>query len=182
MIMQKYNFSQILSRFYDFSIQDGFLEVIALIGEFQGEEWHFFVDEFEEDLVAFPHGQFEKAFLLDPFEITLVAHDLVTGPVGANEEVHMFGFPDVGDEGDDAAVAPFRDGIACFFPHLAQHAVLRALPFLELATHTKPFVVVEVVFLFGAVQHEVLVAAFQIAKRCLFHDFKSKGDLTAAFA
>ena len=170
--MQRYNYFVKKSRFYGFTIQNRLLEVVALIGEFQGEERRFFVDEFEEDLVAFPHGQFEEAFFLDPFEVALIADDLVACPFGAYEEVHMFAFPDIGDEGDDAAVAPLGDGIARLLAHLTQHAFLGALPFLKLAAHAKPFVVVEVVFLFGTVQHEILGAAFQVAEGGRFHDLR----------
>ena len=145
------------------------MEGIPLIGYFEGEKRPVFVDEAEEDLIAFPHGKFEQALFFDPFEVALVAFDLVARPVSADEEMHVFAFPDVGDEGDNAAVAPLRDGIARFFPHLAQHAVLGALPFFELAAHPEPFVVVEVVFFLGAVQHEVLAAALKVTLGGLFH-------------
>ena len=163
MIRQKYNFSVIKSRFYDFSVQHGFLEVIAFVGKFQGKEGGFFIDEFEENLVAFPHCQLQKAFFLYPFEVALVAYNLVSSPVGAHEEVHMFAFPNVGDEGDDTAVAPLGDGEASLFEYLTQHTVLWALPFFELAAHAEPLVVVEVVLFFGTVKHKVLVTVFQIA-------------------
>ena len=83
---------------------------------------------------------------------------------------------------DDAAVTPFRDGEARLFPHLTQHAVLGALPFFELAAHAEPFVVVEVVFLLGAMQHEVLAAALQITKCRLFHNDKKQGGLVSRLA
>ena len=118
------------------------------------------IDETEENLVAFPHGEVQQVLLLDPFEVALVAFDLVTCPIGADEDVHVFVVIDIVHEGDDAAVAPLGDSESCFFPHFPQHAVLGALPFLELATHAEPFVVVEVVLFLGAVQHEVLAAAF----------------------
>lgn len=121
------------------------------------------VDEAEEDLVTFPHSEFQKALFLNPFEVALVAFDLVARPVGADEEVHVFVLINVVYEGDDAAVAPSGDGEARFFPHLAQHAVLGAFAVLELAAHAEPFVVVEVVLLLGAMQHEVLAAALKVA-------------------
>ncbi len=143
-------------------VQDGFLERVIFVGQLQREERPMLVDEAEEDLVAFPHGEVKEALLFDPFEVALVAFDLVTRPVGADEDVHVFVIVDVVHEGDDAAIAPFRHGEACLFPHLTQHAILGALPFLELAAHAEPFVVVEVVLFLGAVQHEVLAAALQI--------------------
>ena len=145
-----------------FPVQYGRFQRVVFVCQLQGEERSVFVDETEENLVAFPHGKLKQAFFLDPFEVTLVAFDLVARPVGADEDVHVLVVVNVVHEGDDAAVAPFRDGEARLLPHLAQHAVLGALPFLELAAHAEPFVVVEVVFLLGAVQHEILAAAFKI--------------------
>jgi len=127
------------------------------------------VDEAQEYLVAFPHGEFQQALFLNPFEVALVADDLVAGPAGADKDVHMLVVVDVMHKGDDATIAPFRDGEARFLPHLAQHTVFGALPFLKLAAHAEPFVVVEVVFLLGAMQHEVLRAAFKITQCRLFH-------------
>ena len=144
------------------------MELVAFIGEFKGEEGCFFVEESKENLVAFPHGEFEQVFFLNPFEVTFVAHDFVAGPFGTHEEVHVFVFPSVGDEGDDAAVAPLGDGESGLFPHFAQHTVLWAFPFLEVTSYAEPFVVVKIVFFFGAVEHEVLGASFQVAESGLF--------------
>ena len=143
-------------------IQNGCFQRVVFVGQFQREERSVLVNEAEENLVAFPHGEFEETLFLDPFEVALVAFNLVARPIGADEDVHVFVVVDVVHKGDDAAVAPFRDGEAGLFPHLAQHAVLGALPFLELAAHANPFVVVLVVLFLGAVQHEVLAAALQI--------------------
>ena len=144
-------------------VEDGCLQRVVLVGQLQREERPFLADEAQEDLVALPSGQFKKVLFVDPFEVAFVAFDLLASPVGADEDVHMLVGIDVMDEGDDAAVAPFRHGEAGLLPHLSQHTVLGALPFLELAAHAEPFVVVDVVLLLGAVQHEVLVAALQIA-------------------
>ena len=96
---------------------------------------------------------------LNPFEVALIAIDLFACPVGANKDVHLFGGPDVVHKGDNTAIAPLSDLKARLFADFAPHAVLGALPFLELAAHANPFVVVLVVHLLGAVQHEVLAAA-----------------------
>ncbi len=157
------------SVFYGFAVQHSLLQVIALVGQFQGEEGDVFIEEFKEDFVAFPHGEIEEALFVDPFEVAFVADDLFAFPFGADEEVHLFGGPDVMYEGDDAAVAPFGDFEAGLFADLAQHAFLGALPHLELTSHAKPFVVVEVIFFFGAMQHQVLAAAFQVTEGGLFH-------------
>ena len=143
-------------------VEDSGLQRVVLVGQLQREERPFLADEAQEDLVAFPSGQFKEVLFVDPFEIAFVAFDLLAGPVGADEDVHMLVGIDVVNEGDDAAVAPLRHGEAGLLPHLAQHTVLWALPFLELAAHAEPFVVVEVVFLLGTVQHEILRATFKI--------------------
>jgi len=135
-----------------------------MVGQFQGEERDVFIDKSEEDLVAFPQGEFEEALFVDPFEVAFVAGDLLAGPVGTHEEVHVFGGPLVGDEGDDAAVAPLGDGKAGLFADLTQHTVFGALSFFELASHAEPFVVIEVVFFFRSVQHKVLVAALEVTE------------------
>ena len=151
------------------SIQDGFFQRIILISELQGKERSLLIYQLQENLVAFPGRQFEKSLFVNPFEVTLVANDLLARPVGANEDVHLLGGPDVVDEGDDTAIAPRRDGEARFFPHFAPHAVFGTLPFLELAAHANPFVVVLVVLLLGAVEHEVLAAALKVTLCGLFH-------------
>ena len=57
-----------------------------------------------------------------------------------------------------------RQGKAGLFPHLPHKAVLRAFKPLKFAAHAHPFVVVVVVLLFDAVQHQVGVLPLQIAK------------------
>ena len=146
-----------------FPIQNGGFQRVVFVGQLQGKEGAVLIDEAEENLVALPHGEFQKTLFLNPFEVAFVAFNLLARPVGADEDVHMLVVIDVVHEGDDAAVAPFRYGEARLLPHLAQHAVLGAFAFLKLAAHAKPFVVVEVVLFFGTVQHEILAAALQIA-------------------
>ena len=102
-----------------FPVKDGRLQRVVFVSQLQGEERPVFVDETKEDFVAFPHGEFKEALFLDPFEVALVAFDLVARPVGADENVHMLVIIDVVHKGDDAAIAPFRDGEAGLLPHLA---------------------------------------------------------------
>ena len=102
-----------------FPVQYGRFQRVVFISQLQGEERSVFVDETEEDLVAFPHGKLKQAFFLDPFEVALVAFNLVAGPVGADEDVHVFVVIDIMHEGDDATVAPFRHGEASLLRHLA---------------------------------------------------------------
>ena len=145
-----------------------------MVGQFQGEKGRLLVDEAEEDFVTFPHCKFQKTLFFNPFEVTFITLNLFAGPVGADKEMHVFALPDIGDEGNDAAVAPLGDGEASLFPHFAEHTFLGAFALLEFSSHAEPFVVVEVVFFFGAMEHEVLVTSFQIAEGGLFHSLDSQ--------
>ena len=155
-----------------FSIQNSLFQAVVLIGQLQGKERPLLVNQSQENLVAFPRWKFKKPLFLNPFEVAFVAVGLLASPFGADEDVHLLGGPDVVDEGDDAAIAPRRNGEARFLKDFAPHAILGAFAFLELAAHANPFVVVLVVFFFGAVQHEVLAAALQVTLGGLFHTTK----------
>ncbi len=160
------------ASFHSFSIQNDFFQAFILITQFQREKRSLLVNQSQENLVTFPRWKFKKPLFLNPFEVAFVAVGLLARPVGADEDVHLLGGPDVVDEGDDAAIAPRRDGEARFLKDFAPHAVLGAFAFLELAAHANPFVVVLVVFFLGAVQHEVLAAALQVTLGGLFHTTK----------
>ena len=56
------------------------------------------------------------------------------------------------------------------FIHFADHAFIRSLAFLKLAADADPLAFIEVVFLRGAVQKEVLIVLiFYITKRSIYH-------------
>ncbi len=65
---------------------------------------------------------------------------------------------------DKPPVAPVGDGEARLLPDLPAHAVLGALARFELAADAQPLVLVDIVFLLGAVEHQILLALFQIAE------------------
>ncbi len=160
------------ASFHSFSIQNDFFQAFILITQFQREKRPLLVNQSQENPVAFPRWKFKKPLFLNPFEVAFVAVGLLAFPFGADEDVHLLGGPDVVDEGDDATIPPRGDGKARFFKDFAPHAVLGAFAFLELAAHANPFVVVLVVLLLGAVQHEVLAAALQVTLGGLFHTTK----------
>ena len=97
--------------------------------------------------------------------------------------MHVLRAPFVGDEGDDAAVAPACEDEPRFLPDLPQQTVLRAFALLNLAADADPFVLVFVHFLFHPVEHQVVPAPFQVAQRGVSHAFflrSSHRALTAA--
>ena len=152
-----------------FSVQNSLFQCVIFVGQLQREERSMLIDKAEENLVAFPRWQLQKSLFVNPFKVAFVAYNLLTFPFCADKDVHLFGGPDIVDESNDATIAPRGNGKARFLKDFAPHAVLGAFPFLELAAHANPFVVVLVVLLLGAVQHEVLAAALKVTLGGLFH-------------
>jgi len=130
------------------------------------------INKAEENLVAFPRWKFQKPLFVNPFKVAFVANNLFAFPFCADKDVHLLGGPDIMHKSDDAAIAPLGHGEARFLKDFTPHAIFGALPFLELAAHANPFVVVLIVFLLGAVQHEVLTAALKITLGGLFYSSK----------
>ena len=70
--------------------------------------------------------------------------------------------PNKGQQTPGAEALQRQAGLLLHFP---QQTVLRAFKPLKLSAYTDPFVVVVVVLLFDAVQHQVGIVPFQIAQR-----------------
>lgn len=141
-----------------------------MIFEFEGEERLAGVHkEAEEDFVALPESEVEKALLVNPFEIALVADNLLSAPLGGGEEVHILTGPYVADECHNTPVAPFEDVEACFLFDFAEHTLVGALISLAFSTNANPFVVAGIVLFLNTVKHKILVSALEIAKSGLFH-------------
>ena len=112
-------------------------------------------------------GQACHLFFRHPFQ-----HALLTGvalyhlalPAVRRVEVDELGHI-APEEGQQPPAAPAGQGQARFLPHLPEQAVLRALEPLKFAADTHPFIVVVVVLLFHAVEHQVGVLPLQIAER-----------------
>ena len=85
------------------------------------------------------------------------------------KQMHVFRPPLVGDKGDDSAVAPGIQRETGLFPGLPQEAVLRALPFLELAPDSDPLVMIEVVLFLHAMEHQIRAVPFDIAEGGISH-------------
>ena len=98
------------------------------------------------------------------YNLVVDAHVGLPVPLGGGEEVHVFVGPRVGDEGDDAPVAPLRDLQPRLLLHLAQHALVRALVGLALAADAYPFAVAGVVILLHAVHHQPASVPFHITQ------------------
>ena len=122
----------------------------------------------KKNSIARPELFCEQLVLADPGKLALVAGALLARPRVRGEQVHIFARPHVRDERHKAAIAPAREREPRFLAHLAAEAVLRALPRLELAADADPFIAVLVVFLFRAVEHQILAAALHIAECCEF--------------
>lgn len=127
----------------------------------------------EENFVARPQRQRRHGRLVHPLEIPLVAFAQRAGEARRREEVHVFPLPLVGQKRHHAAAAPVGQRQAGLLLRLAQEALVRRLVTLELAADADPFVVVEVVFLLHAVQHEILLPALDIAECGVAHGASS---------
>ena len=78
--------------------------------------------------------------------------------------MHIFDTPLVRNKGNDAPRAVGCQGETCLFLYLTQHTFFRHFPRFKLAADTDPLVMVQVVFLFYPVQHQVTVIFFDITK------------------
>ena len=83
--------------------------------------------------------------------------------------MHIFSLPFIGYEGHDAPVPIVGERETGLFPSLPQQALLGALPLLELSADTDPLIVVQIVFLFHAVQQQNLIPLQQVAQGGVFH-------------
>ena len=63
----------------------------------------------------------------------------------------------------------YNSGESGFFPCFAQQALLGRFAGFKVTADADPLVVVCIVFRFGAVQHQILTAAFDVAKRRVVH-------------
>jgi len=125
-----------------------------------------FLQQTKKELISLPDGQFLHLGLFHPLQFALGAgittDHLALPPVGG---VQMDELGHVAPhKGQQSPGAVARQGKAGLLPHLPHKAVFRAFKPLKFAAHTHPFVVVVVILLFDAVQHQVSVLPLQIAK------------------
>ena len=83
--------------------------------------------------------------------------------------MHIFGLIDSVYKGDKTTVTVVGQGKSGLFKGLAEDAVLGTLFILKLAAYTYPLVVINIVFLLYAVQHQVFIAALDLTKSYIFH-------------
>lgn len=108
--------------------------------------------------------------LVHPFQYAFIALLDGSSKFGCGKEVHEFGLVHaVADERDDAAVLGADEREACFFERFAVDAIFGRFPFFELSANADPLVLVDVVFLFDAVEQQVLAVLFDVAKGCVYH-------------
>ena len=154
------------------TVEFGGDEVVTTVFKFEREEGLVGIgQQAQEYLVAFPEGEVEELLFVNPCQFAFVTGSLLTAPRGSGEEVHVFARPHVADEGDDAPIAPGEDGEAGFFLDFAKHTFVRTFVSLAFAAYTNPFVMAGIVFFLDAVEHQILVVAFEIAEGGLFHLF-----------
>ena len=70
-----------------------------------------------------------------------------------------------------AAVAPVEHCESGFLPNFTNHTFVGTFVGLTFATYANPLVVAGIVGFLHAVEHQVLIVAFQVAKGSLFHLF-----------
>ena len=125
-----------------------------------------FLQQTEKELVPLPDGQFLHLRLLHPLQFSLGAgiapYHLALPPVGG-VQVDELGHV-APNKGQQAPGAEALQSQASLLLHFPQQTVLRAFKPLKLSAYTDPFVVVVVVLLFDAVQHQISVLPLQIAK------------------
>ena len=83
--------------------------------------------------------------------------------------MHVFTGIEIRNEGNDASVAEGSYGQPRFLPYFTTHAILGTLTVLKFSAHADPLVVILVVVLFGAVEHQIASVLLQIAKGRHFH-------------
>ena len=127
----------------------------------------FLVEQLEENFIALPDGQLLHSLLRHPFQHAFPAgialYHLARPPVGGVEMDELGHIAP--DEGQQAPAAPVGQRQARLFFHFTEKAVLRALEPLEFSADAHPFVVVVVVLLLHAVEHQIGVVPLQIAQR-----------------
>ena len=127
----------------------------------------FLVEQLEENFIALPDGQLLHLFLRHPFQHAFPAgialYHLARPPVGGVEMDELGHIAP--DESQQSPAAPVGQRQARLFLHFTEKAVLRALEPLEFSADAHPFVVVVVVLLLHAVEHQVGVVPLQIAQR-----------------
>ena len=80
--------------------------------------------------------------------------------------MHIFA-PVIGKEGHNAAIARIAKRKSRFFEKFPRNTLFRAFSMFKLTANADPFIVIDVILLFDAVQHERLSILNQVTERCL---------------
>ena len=85
------------------------------------------------------------------------------------EQMHVLRGPAVGDKSDQPPIAVFRWGESGLLVHFPEHAVLGALPVLELAADADPLALIQIILLLDPVEHQTLTALTDVAEGGVDH-------------
>ena len=118
----------------------------------------------KENFVPLPDRQVLYFGFGHPFQCALVTVGQRAGKIGAGVQVHPLGGPWLASKIHNAAVGGGLHRQAGFLPHFAQGTGFGSFAGVKLAAHTDPFIVVDVVLLFNAVQHQIAAVLFQVAQ------------------
>ena len=83
--------------------------------------------------------------------------------------MHLLTLIGVGGKGDNGAIARRGKHKPRFLKDLADRAVVGAFALLKVTANAEPFALIDIVFLFYAVKHQILPVFFQVTKRCVLH-------------
>ena len=137
----------------------------SVVNEFEREKGLVLCQEAEEYFVPLPYVEVVDLLLRNPFKDPFVTFDGFSFKTIRSEKMHIFRSAVTGNKGDDSPEPVGGQRIACFFPDFAHKTLVRTLVLLEVAAHSDPFVLIDVVFLYDPVQHQVFPVPLQIAKR-----------------
>lgn len=158
-----------------FFVQKRFDENVLAVGQFQGKEGRFAVEERQKNAVPVPMGKLREFFLGYPFQNAFVAIADFAREFFCMEKVHELGFfHAVALERDNARIARVFQLEAGFFADLAPNAILRAFALLEFSADANPLVAIDVVLFLDAVEHQVGTFFFDVTKGRVEHIGKIK--------
>ena len=122
-----------------------------------------FIQQAEEQLVPFPDWQRRHVFLRDPFQCPFVAVGHDTLPLVGGKQKHVF---PVGAayKGDDTAQLIRCQGQTGFLQHFPCEAFLGGFAAFKMSADPQPFIVVDVIAFFRAVQHQITIVFLKITK------------------
>ena len=152
------------------AVEDSLFQYVPPVTQLQREEGDILLNEPQKDLVPLPVGDGAQLCPGQPLQVALRA----VGPQGSGkavdgEQMHVLRGPAVGDKSDQPPIAVFRWGESGLLVHFPEHAVLGALPVLELAADADPLALIQIILLLDPVEHQTLTALTDVAEGGVDH-------------